>query len=109
MRALADAGLKVEAPTAYRRQPDPRRLIAGLDRQLIRLGRDVAPAAGMVALFRGADWLHVGIIAAPGRFIHARGPEDVGPGVIEHLIDAQSWGPRLKGLWRHPGMVWGVH
>jgi cell wall-associated NlpC family hydrolase len=104
--AFRDAGLAVEDAQAYRRQPDLRRLVAELDRQMIRLPRDGDPRPGVVALFRDQAWLHTGILTAAARFIHARGPEGIGPGVVEHGLDAQSWRPRLFGLWRHPGMAW---
>lgn len=109
--AHRDAGLRVLDRTDYGRLPDLARMKAALDGQLVRLTRTTPLAAGMVALFeerlRPAHypvWLHLGLMTGPASFIHARGPEELGPGVVEHRLDEQSWAPRLLGLWRHPDL-----
>lgn len=109
--AHRDAGLAVDDRTDYGRLPDLARMKAALDAQLVRLKRGAPLAAGMVALFeerwissRTPVWLHLGLMTGPTRFIHARGPEGLGPGVVEHRLDEQSWRPRLLRLWRHPDL-----
>lgn len=112
--AHRDAGLAVRDRTDYPRQPDLARMKAALDGQLTRLKRATPPEAGMVALFEERwryplypVWLHLGILTGPASFIHARGPEELGPGVVEHRLDGQSWAPRLMALWRHPDLAEG--
>lgn len=112
--AHRDAGLSVVDCTDYGRQPDLARMKAALDAQLTRLKRSTPLEAGLVALFeerwistRFPVWLHLGLMTGPASFIHARGPEGLGRGVVEHRLDAQSWRPRLLGLWRHPDLAGG--
>jgi len=101
-----DRGMTVRDRTDYGRHPNLGELRAGLDERLIRVPRSTGFRAGLVALFRDPLWLHVGLLTGPKSFIHSRGPEDFGPGVVEHILDAQSWAPRLLRLWRHPEMEW---
>jgi cell wall-associated NlpC family hydrolase len=104
--ALRDAGLKVRDSTAYGRRPDYRRLARAADGELIRLERSAPLRAGVIVMFRDADWIHVGIMTGRRSFIHARGAE--GGSVVEHILDDQSWAPRLVAAWRHPRMEWGA-
>lgn len=112
--AHRDAGFRVVDRTDYGRLPDLGRMKAALDGQLVRLKRATPLAAGMVALFeerlRPAHypvWLHLGLMTEAQSVIHARGPEGLGPGVVEHRLDDQSWAPRLIGLWHHPDLAEG--
>jgi cell wall-associated NlpC family hydrolase len=102
--ALRDAGLMVRDSTAYGRRPDYKRLKRAADGELIRLARTTPLCAGVIVMFRDADWIHVGIMTGQRCFIHARGAE--GGSVVEHILDDQSWAPRLIAAWRHPGMEW---
>lgn len=104
--ALTDCGIAVDDPCDYGRRPDLRRLSRETDAQAIRLPRTAPLEAGLFTLFHDPHWLHVGIMTGPESFIHARGPEEIGPGVIEHILDLQSWRPRLIAAWRHPEMIW---
>ena len=104
--AFADSGMTVRDKTDYNRQPNVRELISALDDRLIRLPKGEGFCAGMVALFFDASWLHVGLMTDARHFIHSRGPEEIGPGVVEHILDAKSWAPRLLRMWRHPQMEW---
>lgn len=104
--AFQDMGLTVRDRTDYSREPNLIEMKAALDGQLIRVPREDGYRPGVVALFRDDFWLHTGFLTGPKSFIHARGPEGIGPGVVEHILDTQSWVPRLMRMWRHPEMEW---
>lgn len=103
--SLRDAGCKVSDRADYGRAPNVAEMKAGLDSRLIRVPKTHIRTPGVIALFHDEAWLHVGIITGRG-FIHSRGPEGLGAGVVEHILDKQSWAPRLMRLWRHPDMEW---
>ena len=104
--AFRDAGLTVMDRTDYPREPDVRRLRSALDDQLDHVPKAHGLGAGIVALFFDRLWLHVGLMTDERHFIHSRGPEDIGPGVVEHILDVKAWEPRLVRIWRHPEMEW---
>ncbi len=105
VRALEEAGLPVADDTAYGRRPDWRRLIGTARAQgFVAVAREDL-RAGVIALFRGPDWAHLGIVSGPGRVVHALGTA-TGGRVVEHRLDGQTWVPRLVAAWRHPGMAW---
>ena len=104
--AFRDAGMTVHDRTDYSRTPNLAEMKEALDRQLIRVPKSGGSHAGLVALFHDKLWLHVGLMTKANKFIHARGPEDIGPGVVEHILDSKTWAPRLMRMWRHPEMEW---
>lgn len=114
--ALNDAGLSVDQDTAYDRNPSWRRIRQAGNDRFIRLRKSETLRAGVIALFVDRMWAHVGIMTGQDTFIHSRGVEGVGGGVIEHRLDypewqppgamSASWGPRLIAAWRHPDMEW---
>lgn len=62
--------------------------------------RVLAPMPGDVVLFRilGRQW-HVGVVVAPGKFLHAREGQD---SVVEGL-DSPKWRHRVSGYYRYAG------
>jgi len=104
--SFMDVGMAVDDETNYGRQPELFKLKAALDRRFIRVPRAQHFHTGLVALFYDISWLHVGLMTGNNKFIHSRGPEEIGPGVVEHILDAKSWAPRLLRMWRHPQMEW---
>ena len=99
-----DLGLAVVDARSYDRRPNYRQMLRAARDQFEVIPKSLPLPAGAVAMFRDADWIHVGIATGEGRFIHARGP--LGPRrVVEHLIDDQSWGPRIVGAFMHPELV----
>lgn len=103
VRALSCAGLRIEDKRDYPREPDFARMWKEFGDQLVLCDRADYILPGRIILFKDPDWLHCGISTGEG-VVHSRGPEGIGPGVIEHLVDDQSWSPRIKGVWVHPAM-----
>lgn len=95
VHALQAAGVNVQDETDYGRRPEPRRLIAGLEKHGFRQVDDIR--MGDVLLFRIArEPQHVGIAYDEATMIHAYAP--IGRVVATGL--GETWKRRIAAIYR---------
>lgn len=110
---LEDADFLADYGGYYGRLPNPTRLVAGLDKHLVRIEARERRSSD-VGLFAWGDRdlpMHLAIMAAlpsagGGRetMIHAHARAFPRPRVVEHGYAAE-WPARNHGFWRYPGLA----